>query len=96
MIQKSKRCNRWMDEEKLPKIVIESNIPIPNGRKRMNAWQNLLCKMKVGQSFCFDADNNMQKMVYRWAKNVNVRIKSQREDDEKLRIWKVSGPVIGR
>lgn len=72
-----------------PKIVIEADIPMPDGNFAMagvyESLRSTLKDMKAGQSFVWDENG----MIYRAAKEAGVKIKARKINGSGYRIWKV-------
>lgn len=81
---------KTLDHHKEFKLVIESHVPMPEGRFHDNGLYATLRKtlkeMTDGQSFVWSENT----MIYRAAQEAGVKVKTRKINGEGYRVWRVS------
>lgn len=72
-------------------LVICHNIPIPPMRVTIGKWKTVFSKMNIGDSVEIEGVKIASAFVA--AKNMKIKITTRKQENGKIRIWKIEGNV---
>lgn len=67
-----------------------SDVPVPEHPHRPpDSWTSVLAKMNIGDSFKMSMTKGRQKAIYNAAYRIGARLRSQRQPDGEVIVWRL-------